>query len=121
MTGTPGPLDQLLGIGDGLTARFQLAKSYGEGDEPQVRPITRPRLARCESSVGGVEPTAIDSRAGRHGRARRRAARCGRRSARGLPVRRAGALCRGPARRDRRAFAAGEAPSVPLIEVREAV
>lgn len=115
MTGSPGPLDQLLGTGDGLSDRFRLVKWYGE----QRRVITRPEKATIRLSVGGVESDdwtlepggwivlatapAADSevRAGFHF---------------DVPVRFA---------EDRLdvsglSFAAGEAPSVPLIEIREA-
>ncbi len=52
MTGTPSPVDQVIGTGDGLAAEFQLIKSYGAADEPQVRPITRPRAGLCPDSGG---------------------------------------------------------------------
>ena len=55
MTGTPTMSDQLIGVGDGERADFQLIKSYGEGDEPQTRPITRPRAETVRVSVAGVE------------------------------------------------------------------
>ncbi len=118
MTGQPDPLDQLLGIGDGLTARFRLCKHYA-GPDPQVRYITRPRVESVVASVGGAvthdwaleqggwivfskaPPAGAEVRAGFYF---------------DVPVRFA---------TDRlditaAAFAAGEAPSVPLIEVREA-
>lgn len=53
MTGTPTMLDQLIGIGDGLAAEFQLVKTYGTSTEPQVRPITRPRAETLLVSVDG--------------------------------------------------------------------
>jgi uncharacterized protein (TIGR02217 family) len=119
MTETPGPLDQLIGTGDGLTARFQLTKSYGEGDEPQVRPITRPRDGTVRLSVGEAETSAFTIETG--GIVVLESA-----PPAGAAVR-AGFLFDVPVRfaEDRldvtgAAFAAGEAPSVPLIEVREA-
>ncbi|ANY18807.1 hypothetical protein A6F68_00272 [Tsuneonella dongtanensis] len=118
MTGVPGPLDQPIGTGDGLISTFQLAKLYGEGDEPQVRPITRPRAETVRVSVGGVETTDFTLDPG--GRVV-----LGSAPAAGVEVR-AGFLFDVPVRfaEDRldvtgAAFAAGEAPSVPLIEVRE--
>jgi len=118
MTGQPEPLDQLLGIGDGHTARFRLCKHYS-GPEPQVRFITRPRAESVAASVGGAVTSEwaleqggwlVFSKA----------------PAEGLEVR-AGFYFDVPVRfaTDRlditgAAFAAGEAPSVPLIEVREA-
>jgi uncharacterized protein (TIGR02217 family) len=119
MTGAPGPLDQLIGVGDGLVSTFQLAKSYGEGAEPQVRPITRPRAETVRVSVGGIETGDFALEPG--GRLVLPEAPTA-----GAEVR-AGFLFDVPVRfaEDRldvtgAAFAAGEAPSVPLIEVREA-
>lgn len=119
MTGAPTMLDQLIGVGDGLVADFQLTKSYG-GAEPQVRPITRPRPETLLVSIGGVASTAWTL--GEKGLLRLLAAppagaevRAGFRF--DVPVRFA------EDRLDVSAvnFAAGEAPSVPLIEIREAV
>ena len=118
MTGIPEPTDQLLGIGDGLVARFRLCKRY-DGPEPQVRPITRARVESLVVAVDGVPsedwtlelggwialttapPVGAEIRAG---------------FLFDVPVRFA---------TDRldvtgAAFAAGEAPSVPLVEIREA-
>ena len=118
MTGTPTAFDQLLGTGDGLRADFPLMKSYGEADDPQLRPITRPRAATVLVSVDGVvegdwtlEPGGI--------------VRLASAPPEGAEVR-AGFLFDVPVRfaEDRldvsgTHFAAGEAPSVPLVEVRE--
>ena len=119
MTGSPRQFDQLIGVGDGLTATFQLTKSYGGGTDPQVRPITRPVPGTVRIAVGGVETGKFTLGAG--GKVTMRTA---------PPVGaelRAGFLFDVPVRfaEDRLdvngvAFAAGEAPSVPLIEVREA-
>lgn len=118
MTGQPGPADQPIGTGDGLTASFRLAKSYGDGPEPQVRPITRPRAETVRVSVDGIETTAFTIMPG--GLVQLESA-----PPSGTAVR-AGFLFDVPVRfaEDRldvtgAAFAAGEAPSVPLIEVRE--
>lgn len=118
MAGVPTMLDQLIGIGDGLRADFQLVKSYGSNTEPQVRAITRPRAGTIMVSVGGALNTAWSL--GETGMIRLAAAppagaevRAGFRF--DVPVRFA------EDRLDVSAvnFAAGEAPSVPLIEVRE--
>ncbi|GAA0269906.1 hypothetical protein GCM10009127_07390 [Alteraurantiacibacter aestuarii] len=120
MTGTPGMLDQNIGTGDGLTASFQLTKSYGEVADPQIRPITRPRAETIQVAIDGVASSAwlldqggkivfiIAPPAG--------------------STITAGFLFDVPVRfaEDRldvagANFAAGEAPSVPLIEIREAV
>jgi uncharacterized protein (TIGR02217 family) len=119
MTGTPTMLDQTIGTGDGLTASFRLVKTYGGVDDPQVRPITRPRADSIVVSVGGVAEhdwtlgpggTIVFDDAPADGAAIR-----------------AGFLFDVPVRfaEDRldvngAAFAAGEAPSVPLVEIREA-
>ncbi|WP_121117173.1 DUF2460 domain-containing protein [Croceibacterium ferulae] len=118
MTGAPTPFDQLVGTGDGKAVRFRLAKSYA-GPDPQQRLITRPVAASVLVSVDGA---AIDGwRLEEGGWLVLQAA---------LPAGaevRAGFLFDVPVRfaSDRldivgAAFAAGEAPSVPLVEVREA-
>ncbi|MEO0642044.1 MAG: DUF2460 domain-containing protein [Pseudomonadota bacterium] len=118
MTGTPLMTDELLGIGDGARADFQLHKSYGTGDDPQVRPITRPRAETLVVSVddalntdwtlkdGGILSFSQAPQAGAEVRAG---------FVFDVPVRFA---------EDRIDisgvnFAAGEAPSIPLIELRE--
>lgn len=114
MTGTPTAGDQLLGVGDGIVARFQLCKRYGE----QVRAITRPEEASIVVSVGGVAASGW-SHAGQGAIVFESAPPAG------TEVR-AGFLFDVPVRfaEDRLdvsglSFAAGEAPSVPLIEIRE--
>ncbi|WP_338446653.1 DUF2460 domain-containing protein [Pelagerythrobacter marensis] len=119
MTGPPGPLDQPLGTGDGARDSFALVKAYGDGAEPQLRPITRPREGTVRVSVGGAETFAWTLAPG--GRIRFVEA-----PPAGAEIR-AGFLFDVPVRfaQDRldvtgANFAAGEAPSVPLIEIREA-
>lgn len=118
MIGVPTPIDQLLGAGNGAATRFALIKSYGTGSDVQQRRITRPRADSLRVSVGGTETSAwtldplgmiVFTTA----------------PAAGTAVR-AGFLFDVPVRfaEDRldisgAAFAAGEAPSVPLIELRE--
>lgn len=119
MTGAPGMTDQLLGKGDGTTSTFPLVKRYGAGEAEQVRRITRPHADSVTVSVdglaatgwtldpGGVIAFAAPPPAGK-------AVRAG--FTFDVPVRFA---------EDRldvsgAAFAAGEAPSVPVIEIREA-
>jgi uncharacterized protein (TIGR02217 family) len=117
MSGAPTPGDQLLGLGDGLTATYQLLKRYGD-DDPQIRAITRPRPGSVRVSVGGIE--VFEFAVGPGGKLLFREA-----PPTGSQVR-AGFLFDVPVRfaEDRlditgAAFAAGEAPSVPLIEIRE--
>jgi len=120
MTGAPGATDQRLGVGDGVTSTFALIKRYGTGDEAQLRRITRPVLDSVSISVngapittgwthdaGGVVTFATPPAPG--------------------AIIRAGFLFDVPVRfADDRleicgaSFAAGEAPSVPIVEVREA-
>lgn len=118
MTASPTAADQLLGTGDGLRSSFALVKRYGGDAEGQVRRITRPRPESIVVSIDGmpaagwtllaggiisfVEPPAV-----------------------GAAVR-AGFLFDVPVRfaEDKleiagASFAAGEAPSVPVIELRE--
>ncbi|MEZ5688275.1 MAG: DUF2460 domain-containing protein [Caenibius sp.] len=118
--GTPTVLDQMIGTGDGLSSTFQLVKSYGEDPEPQVRPITRPRAGTVLVSIDGTP--SVDWTLEPGGKIAFNAA-----PPTGSAIR-AGYLFDVPVRfaEDRldisgAVFAAGEAPSVPLIEVREAV
>jgi uncharacterized protein (TIGR02217 family) len=61
MSGSPGaamtPLDQTLGVGDGVRATFQLTKTYGGAFAPYVRAITKPVEGSVRVAVGGVEKT----------------------------------------------------------------
>lgn len=117
MTGTPAAADQLIGIGDGLSARFPLRKLYG-GAEPQERRITRPQAGSVLVSVNGAPSTEWSLESGGwivFEQAPEAGAEV-----------RAGFLFDVPVRfaADRldvtgANFAAGEAPSVPLVEVRE--
>ena len=118
MTGTPSPVDQVIGVGDGAVARFELVKLYGDDDDAQRRRITRPRGGTVRVSVNGVEtggfviePLGVIVLASA--------------PAAGAVVR-AGFLFDVPVRfaEDRldisgAEFVAGEAPSVPLVELRE--
>ena len=119
MSGTPAPTDQLLGIGDGLKAKFALVKRYGAGEEAQVRPITRPVAGSVRVALGASE--ALTGWTLEAGTIRFAAA-----PASGVEVS-AGFLFDVPVRfaEDRldisgAGIAAGEAPSVPLLEIREA-
>jgi len=57
-SGTPGPLDQSIGMGDGSTATFQLAKTYGASFDPHQRPITKPVAGSVRVAIAGGELTA---------------------------------------------------------------
>ncbi|MEA1014810.1 DUF2460 domain-containing protein [Sphingosinicella sp. LY1275] len=115
MTGEPEADDQPIGVGDGLRTDFPLIKHY----EDQVRRITRPVAGSVRVSVDGVEqvsgwilaaggvvrfetplPTGAVVRAGYRF---------------DVPVR----FAEDRLSVSRATFAAGEVPSVPLVEVRE--
>lgn len=112
-----GPSDQFLGIADGGNGRFALIKTYGDGE---VRRITRPRPGTVRVSVNGQEIVTgwtLDE-AG--------IIQFDAPPAAGAEIR-AGFLFDVPVRFaedrleiNRASFRAGEAASVPLLEVREA-
>lgn len=49
------PLDQHIGQGDGAASSFQLVKYYGAGSDAQVRRITRPVTGTVRVAVDGAE------------------------------------------------------------------
>jgi uncharacterized protein (TIGR02217 family) len=115
MTGEPEPDDQLLGLGDGSRTDFPLVKHYGE----QERRITRPLAGSVRVSVDGVERVGGWT-LGPFGIVRLNAA-----PEEGVQVK-AGYRFDVPVRfaedrlsLNRATFEAGEAASVPLIEIRE--
>jgi len=55
------PGDQVLGEGDGERTAFALRKSYGEGGEAWVRPVTKPVEGSVRVAVGGVETMAFET------------------------------------------------------------
>jgi uncharacterized protein (TIGR02217 family) len=113
------PRDQPLGSGDGVQTVFALAKHYGSAPDAQVRRITRPVAGSIRIAIDGTLATAGWT-AGEAGTivfatAPPPGARLTAGFAFDVPVRFA---------TDRidfalTGFAAGELPSVPLIEVRE--
>ena len=116
MTATPSPTDQGIGTGDGATDTFALVKSYG-GEE---RRITRPVVGSVRVAVGGTELVSGWT-LGEKGVIEFDVA-----PAPGAPIT-AGFLFDAPVRFaedrieiNRATFMAGEAPTVPLVEVREA-
>ena len=54
-------LDQPIGAGDGATATFQLAKTYGEGADAYMRPIKKPVAGTVQVAAAGIAlgPTAF--------------------------------------------------------------
>ncbi len=116
MIRTPTAIDQLLGVGDGVMTRFALRKTYAEGE---TRRITRPVAGSVRVSVGGVAQAAGWSLV------ELGIVQFATPPATGAAVR-AGFLFDTPVRFaedrldiNRASFLAGEAPSVPLIEIRE--
>jgi uncharacterized protein (TIGR02217 family) len=49
--------DQVLGTGDGARATFQLSKTYGAAHAPYVRPIRKPATGSVRVAVAGIEKT----------------------------------------------------------------
>lgn len=54
-SGTPGPFDQEIGIGDGVAKEFQLAKRYASGEAFWARVISKPIAGSTRIAVDGVE------------------------------------------------------------------
>ena len=117
------PTDQAIGSGDGVTAAFQLAKTYGGAFSPYQRPIAKPVAGSVQVAVDGVvqaEGTAfsIDTTTGVV------TFLAGHVPAAGAAVT-AGFLFDVPVRFDAdylevdlSAFAAGAIPKIPLVEIR---
>jgi uncharacterized protein (TIGR02217 family) len=57
--GTPSPLDQQIGTGDGTQAAFQLVKAYGAAHAPWSRRITKPVADTVRIAVDGDELIAV--------------------------------------------------------------
>ncbi|MEA2975340.1 MAG: hypothetical protein QOF19_860 [Alphaproteobacteria bacterium] len=49
------PVDQTIGTGNGVTASFQLTKTYGSIYAPYQRPVTKPVSGSVRVAVAGVE------------------------------------------------------------------
>ena len=125
MVGTATAGDQLIGTGDGVTSSFSLIKTYGavgaSGDAVQTRRITRPRAGSVVVSLNDVATgTGWTLNAG--GMIVFATA-----PAAGVMVR-AGFLFDVPVRFEQdkldiacTAFNASDVPSIPLVEIREAV
>lgn len=47
----PGPLDQLIGTGDGVTREFALRKAYVSGDQTYWRPVLKPVAGTVRVSI----------------------------------------------------------------------
>src|SRR4051794_17352823 len=51
------PLDQIIGVGNGVQADFPLSKLYGAAHAPYQRPIAKPVAGSVRIAVGTVEQT----------------------------------------------------------------
>ena len=65
----PGATDELIGMGDGTTATFQLTKTYGSAHAPWIREVRKPVAGSVLVAVDGeIQPegvaVAIDSTSG---------------------------------------------------------
>jgi uncharacterized protein (TIGR02217 family) len=112
------PTDQLIGTGDGAAVRFQLAKTYASGAGRWTRAIQKPVDGSVRVAIGGIEAVGGFSCDGASGAVTFDTA-----PAAGAPVT-AGFAFDCPVRFDSdslsinlASFAAGEIPSIPLIEV----
>jgi uncharacterized protein (TIGR02217 family) len=118
-SGAVTPLDQSIGTGDGTTTQFQLIKTYTSGPSTWVRTINKPVAGTVRVAVAGVEQTSgisIDTTTGLV-------------TFDSAPAS-AAAITAGfefdtPVRFDTDSlainlshFAAGEIPSIPLVEIR---
>lgn len=117
----PTALDQAIGTGDGVKVSFNLTKRYGADFDPYLRPITRPVAGSVMVAVAGVglatADFSVDATTG--------VVTLDPAPAVGAAVT-AGFLFDVPVRFDTdrldvelTSFDAAEAPSIPLIEVRE--
>jgi uncharacterized protein (TIGR02217 family) len=116
MTGEPGASDQAIGTGDGIADRFALVKAYGSGE---VRRITRPVAGSVRIAVDGAEMasgwTLDDQGVVQFAAAPAAGAQVTAGYLFDVPVR----FAEDRIEVNRATFLAGEAPSVPLVEVRE--
>jgi uncharacterized protein (TIGR02217 family) len=115
----PSPLDQRIGTGDGAATQFPLRKAYGVPGDPQVRTITRPVEGTIRIALDGVEVASGWQHMGLGLIAFDEPPPDGAAVTAGfvfdVPVR----FAEDRLEIDRETFAAGAAPSVPLVEVRE--
>jgi uncharacterized protein (TIGR02217 family) len=119
----PGPLDQMIGTGDGVALSFALAKTYGADHAPYRRAISKPVEGSVRVAVDGVEAAegtqwSVDPASGLvsflpgHVPASGAAVTAGFRF--DVPVR----FDSDSLSIDLAAFEAGEIPSIPIVEIR---
>lgn len=116
MTGTPSATDQPIGTGDGVTDTFLLIKSYGAGEQ---RRITRPTTGTVRVAVDGVELVSGWTLGGKGVIQFVVAPTVGAAITAGFRFDTAVRFAEDRIEINRATFMAGEAPSVPLVEVRE--
>ncbi|URD62207.1 DUF2460 domain-containing protein [Sphingomonas sp. KRR8] len=118
MNHEPTMLDELIGVGDGETTTFLLSKSYAGGE---VRRITRPVPASVKIALNGVEQQLNWKTESLGSIVFEQPPEAGTRITAGflfdVPVR----FATDQIEITRATFLAGEAPSVPLVEIREEV
>ena len=122
LPGAPlSPVDQGIGVGNGITATYQLVKNYGSGFAPYARPIAKPVAGSVRVAVGGVERTsgfAVDAKTGIVSFAAGQIPGAGAAITAGftfdVPVR----FDTDYLEVDLSAFAAGAIPKIPLLEIR---
>ncbi|NUR45287.1 MAG: DUF2460 domain-containing protein [Sphingomonas sp.] len=116
MTAVPTPLDQQIGVGDGARTNFPLLKRYGAGEE---RRITRPVPGSVRVAIDGNEMatgwTVEEGGVVEFADAPPASAAITAGFVFDVPVR----FAEDRIEVNRATFLAGEAPSVPLIEIRE--
>lgn len=116
MTGTAGALDQSIGTGDGVATGFPLVKRYGDGE---ARRITRPEAASVCVAVDGAELVdgwALDGSTVAFDAAPAPGAAITAGFRFDIPVR----FAEDTIEASLQGWRAGEMPSAPIIEVREA-
>jgi uncharacterized protein (TIGR02217 family) len=119
-TGEPTANDQLLGIGNGVQTEFALVKNYGSGASAQTRRITRPRPGSIMVGINGATGTGWTL--GANGRiifenAPANGAQVSAGFRFDVPVR----FAEDRLNTSRATFAAGDMPSVLLVEIKEAI
>jgi uncharacterized protein (TIGR02217 family) len=119
MIGAPTATDQLLGAGNGVQTEFPLVKTYGSSAGAQIRRITRPRIGSVLIALNGTVSTAwsvgdkghiIFETAPANGTQVTAGFRFD------VPVR----FAQDRLNASRASFAAGDMPSVALVEIKEA-
>jgi uncharacterized protein (TIGR02217 family) len=113
----PDATDQRLGVGDGVATRFALSKAYGDTD-PQIRLITRPVPESVRVAIDGVPAISgwsLDGGTLQFVVAPAAGAVVSAGFLFDVPVR----FAQDTLEVSRSTFLAGEAPSVPLVEIRE--